>query len=95
MLTTAKLLAALKKANGNCSDYRVAKILKVTTATVSRWNCNLGPMSEETAKKAAELLGFDPVYVVACIHAEQQKGKDIYPVWKDLCHRLEREQKAA
>lgn len=95
MITTSKLLAALKKAHGDCSDYRIAKILDVAKTTVSRWSCGHGYMSEETARKAAQILGWDETYTIACIHAEGMKGSETYPIWKEICDKLEPEKLAA
>lgn len=88
MYTTLQLVDLIKKTNDNCSDYRVAKLLKITTQSVSKWRNGKNRMSEEAARKAAELLGLDEKYVVACIHAETLSETDMYPTWVKICHEL-------
>lgn len=95
MITTSKLLAAIKKSHSNCSDYQVAKLLNVTRGTVSCWARKKTYMSEQVARKAAQLLALDEDYVVACVHAEQHKEDDLYPIWERICGKLEERSRAA
>lgn len=63
------------------SDYRLAGILKVTRATSSSWRTGRTAFSDETALKIAELLGEDPQYVLACIHAERAHNVAVKNAW--------------
>ncbi len=91
MLTTMDILQRLQEANENCTKYRVSKILGVTTATVSRWSHGKNTMDDTKAFQAAQMLGLDPKYVVACVNAERNKGKENYEVWQYICRTIEDE----
>lgn len=96
MYTTSSLVEMIKKANGNCTPYRVAQILGVSKHSAYNWLNGSNYMSDETAVKAAKELKLDESYVVACIAAERHKDDESYPVWQTICHRLEpRRRKAA
>ena len=95
MLNTIKLIDLIKKLNNGCSDYRVAKLLSVSTASASVWRTGKGTMSDAVAAKAAKLAGLDESYVVACINAERHNSDDTFPIWQQICDRLEPHRKAA
>jgi transcriptional regulator with XRE-family HTH domain len=95
MLTSSELLSVFKKSHSNCSNYRTAKILGVSITTVGRWANGQTTMSEDAARKAAELAGVDVDYAVACIHAEMHKNDDLFPVWINICRKLAPHRKAA
>ena len=75
-ITTIELLEALKRHfatdNGEpASDYRIAKILKVSTPTVSTWRTGRSYIGDEFALKFSEILELDPEFVLASLHAER------------------------
>lgn len=88
MWTTKKLLKSLKQNNGNCTNYRIHKILDCSPRAVSNWDNGRATMDDTYARKAANLLGLDEDYVVACITAERNKNTSNYDLWKHICHRL-------
>lgn len=95
MISSLELLTLIKQTAGDCSDYRVAQLLNVQKATVSKWARGVGGMSEGIAREAARYVGLPEEWVVACIHAEKHEGTEIYEVWKKICRTIAPKRKAA
>jgi len=91
MLTTIEIVHQIQKSNQNCSKYRVAKLLGVSTGSLSKWTISNGTMDDKIALRAASILNIDPKYLVACVNAERHKGKETYTVWKHICRTIEDE----
>lgn len=91
---SALLLDELKLAMGIDSDYRAADILGVTRSTVSKWRQDKGGMSEETALKAAYLIGYDPAYVLLRIQLEQAQTMGARNVLAELVTQIEQRTQA-
>ncbi|NIB44735.1 helix-turn-helix transcriptional regulator [Pseudomaricurvus alkylphenolicus] len=70
MLTTIAIVDRLNDWKG-WSDYRVAQMLEVTHQTVSKWRKKGAIMSNETAVKAAEILGLPEEFILAGIELER------------------------
>ncbi|MGA9853425.1 MAG: hypothetical protein WBR15_10920 [Gammaproteobacteria bacterium] len=66
------------------SDYRLAHILNVTRATTSAWRTGKTQLGDESALKMAELLGEDPQFVLACIHAERAHNAGVRQAWEKI-----------
>ncbi len=72
MHTTNQLLDALSAKYGGVSDYRLAKLLNTSTpATVNNWRKGRSGISPQYAVKLADLLGWEPAYVLACVERER------------------------
>mgnify|MGYP003704798689 CR=1 FL=1 len=84
MHTTVDLIDAAKAARGIATDYRLAKILGLTTAAVSAMRVRGGGISDETAEKLADLAGLDAGYVLACAHAERAKSASLKSIWESV-----------
>lgn len=82
MLTTIELIEMIREKNGNCSDYRLAKLINVTPQTIHNYTKRNGHINDESAIIAAEMLGIPPFYILACIQAEKSQNERI-------CHILE------
>ena len=63
------------------SDYRIAKLLGITRASVSRFRTGKGSFCDETAIRAAELLGIEPLKVIAAANAERSKDEKTRGFW--------------
>lgn len=90
LLTSADLLKLLKLNENDCTEYRLAKILRVTPTTVSHLLHGQSVMSDETAYKVAIELGYDPVFVLFCINIERAKTQELKDLWHnalELTHR--------
>jgi predicted SprT family Zn-dependent metalloprotease len=66
------------------SDYRLAQILKLTTASISAWRTGKAYMGEDACIQVAELLGLDHQYVLACIQAERTQNAAAKKVWEKV-----------
>ena len=89
MITSGVLLEELRDAYGNCSDYRLAKLLEISQQAVSRYINKGLIMSDEPAAKAAQLLGYDEKYILTCLHAERAKDTSVYSHWLAIVAMLE------
>jgi len=81
---TTKLLNRLSTHLADASDYRIAKELGVSKTTVSNWRVGKGTMSDATAVRVAELLGENPAYILAVVHAERTESPDAQKVWRKM-----------
>lgn len=70
---TLRLLDAASAAHGGCSDYRIARLLNVTTSSTTGWRKGRH-LSDEYAVKLSELAGLDPVESVLRVTAERESG---------------------
>lgn len=84
MKTTPDFISDLKAKYGLKSNYAVAKFLGQTDTAVARWSHGKGSFSDETAMQFADLLDIDPVYIVACMHAERAKREEEKKLWERI-----------
>ncbi len=70
MITTVSLLDLLNDYK-KWTDYRISKEIGAKTQTISTWRNRGSVMSDEYAVKVAEILGFDPDWLLLHIHAER------------------------
>lgn len=74
---TTRLIDLISAANANCTDYRVGKLLEVSTSAVSRWRTGVGHMSEANVTQACKLAGIKDVFRwQAFVGAERELGPD-------------------
>jgi transcriptional regulator with XRE-family HTH domain len=71
MHTTKELLHEVKKKRGLRTDTALARELGVTKMFVSYLLSGKRLLSERLGVKVAEILGFEPEYVLRCIYAER------------------------
>lgn len=74
MLNTISLAEAAKKALGDCSDYRLAKTLGISSSTVNAWRSRHTVMDDLTAIKAAKIAGIEPAEALVWLMAERHKN---------------------
>jgi plasmid maintenance system antidote protein VapI len=84
MKTTVDFLDALKAKNGGCSDYRLAQILAVSRAQVSKYRNRRDFLGNEMAFRVADLLQIDRGFVLACAHLERSKSEPEKQVWQGI-----------
>lgn len=91
-LTTIDLLdmvrVRLKSLNRNDSDYEAARVLGVAQATTSAWRTGKQRMGEDAGLAAAEFLGIEQEYVMACLLFERAQGEKARNFWRDLAAKL-------
>lgn len=89
-MNTVQLLDAVRTAKNLPSDYAAAAALGLTRSQVSRYRVGKDFMSDETARRAAELIGADPAVLMAQMHAERSKDNETRAVWRSIAERLQR-----
>ena len=82
MKTTLEFISDLKSRYGIESDYALAKLLGIAKNTMSLYRNSKSHFSDEVAIKAAELLGIDAGYVMACMAYERARTPLAKARWK-------------
>lgn len=82
MKTTIQYLDAIKEALDLPSDYAAAKHLHVTRAAVSRYRNGEGAFDDTTALRVAEILGIEPMEVIAAANAERARDEETRHLWE-------------
>lgn len=72
-MNTLEYLAACKKRLGIESDYALAKALGVTQQAVSSYRTGNSKINDDVALSVAEILGINPLQVIAAVNAERAK----------------------
>lgn len=81
MKTTIEWLDAVKARLDLPSDYAAAKALGVTRGAVSKYRNQLSVFDEKTCIRVAEILGVDPLEVIASARVESAKDAQTRTVW--------------
>ncbi|CAB3726042.1 helix-turn-helix domain-containing protein [Paraburkholderia rhynchosiae] len=84
MKTTIDYLDELRVKLQLPSDYAVAKALGCTRASVSRYRNGVGSFDDATAIKVAELLGLEPLEIIAAANFERSKDEHSQNVWASI-----------
>lgn len=84
MKTTVQYLDAVKRKLNLPSDYAAAKSLGITRAAVSKYRVGISGFDDLTAVRVAEILGLDPMEVIAASNAERSKDAAARAVWERL-----------
>jgi transcriptional regulator with XRE-family HTH domain len=79
--TTVQYLDAIKTRSGLRSDYAAAKALGVTRCAVSRYRLGLSTFDDTIAVRVAEILGVDPLEVIAAANLERAKDDGAHAIW--------------
>lgn len=73
MSVTLELLEALKASQGNCSDYRAAKILGVAQPQICKYRNGERPLSPEKVLFICELAGLNGLDWLLRLYRERAK----------------------
>ncbi|HDR9314036.1 TPA: hypothetical protein QDB16_000475 [Burkholderia vietnamiensis] len=84
MKCTIEYLDAVKAKLDLPSDYAAAKHLHVTRAAVSRYRNGDGTFDDTTAVRAAEILGIDPMEIIAAMNVERARDDETRALWERL-----------
>lgn len=87
-MDTLGYLAACKKRLGIESDYALAKALGVTQAAVSSYRTEKSKISDDVALTVAEILGINPLEVIAAANAERAKTPEQKARWTGLMEKF-------
>ncbi|WP_261840926.1 hypothetical protein [Aliamphritea ceti] len=79
-----KLLTKLKAMNDGCSDYRAAQILEISQQSISKVKNNGTSLSDETLTRLANLVGENPVIVVAENALEMNYFPNMRQFWEEV-----------
>lgn len=70
------------------TDYRLAKILGIAHTAVSRYRVHGGGFDNKTCLKVAELLGIEPLEVIAAIEKDRAKNDSDRDFWGGQLRRM-------
>ncbi|WP_244126221.1 hypothetical protein [Burkholderia gladioli] len=84
MKTSVEYLDAVKARLDLPSDYATAKVLGLTRAAVSKQRSGQSAFDDLTAVRVAEILGIDPIEVIAAANAERARDDDARRTWERL-----------
>jgi len=95
-MKTVEYLDEIKKAHPDtdgkpASDYRVAKLLKVAKATVSKYRLHGTCFDDEVAARAGDLLDMPAYIVIIDMHyerAQKKKNTQVMQAWEDIAKKL-------
>ena len=82
MLTTKQILDLIKEKYDLTSDYQLFKFTGWGQSTISGYRLKPQYLSDAHAIQAAKLLDLPAGFVMACIHAERAKVKNIKNEWE-------------
>lgn len=83
-MRTVEYLDALRVATGAQSDYALMKHLGVKKQTISRYRNGIGQFDDSVAIRVAELLGKEPIEVLAAVNAERTHDENARAAWLKL-----------
>jgi hypothetical protein len=88
--TTERLIERCKAAIGAESDYRLAKVLKVSHTALLHWRSGRARPDDLTVIRMSALIGIDPARVVVRLHAERAKDPETRALWLRIADSLPR-----
>jgi hypothetical protein len=87
-MTTIEYLDAVKAAKGLTSDYQLAKLLGFPLSSVSSYRTGRRFFDDEAALTVAEVLGVNPLAVIAAANAERAKTEEQKARWTGLMEKF-------
>lgn len=84
MKTTAQFLDLLRLKLDLPSDGQLADHLGMHRQHVSRYRTLNGTFDDAMAMRIADILGTDPAFVVACMHAQRAKRTEEKKLWERI-----------
>jgi hypothetical protein len=79
---TNDYLDALKAKLDLRSDYQLAQTLDTSTAAIGQYRTGKRTMDDYTAARVAELLGMEPLILIAQANAEREKDSQKAAFWR-------------
>ena len=77
-------MEAVKVRSGITSDYALAKVLGVTQSAVSSYRTGRSRIDDDVALTIAQILGVNPLVVIAQANAERAKTPEIRARWMGI-----------
>ena len=88
MLSTVELLDLARHRQGDVSDYRISKLLGISTSQFSNYRCGRATPANPVAMRLGELAGVDPLEAVAAVNLERATSPEDREVWSAMLSRL-------
>ncbi len=88
MNATNRYLNELKKKTGIESDYGLANALGVSRQRVSNYRQDLCSFDNDMALRVGEMLGVNPMLIIADVEAEKSKDEERRKTWENFSRRL-------
>lgn len=83
-MNTLEYLDAVKVKRGITSDYALAKVLQVGQPTIIGYRSGRTTLNDDTALSIAQILGINPLEVIATANAERAKTPEIRARWMGI-----------
>ncbi|POA98061.1 hypothetical protein C2134_13645 [Chromobacterium sinusclupearum] len=84
MKKSVEYLREAKEALGCESDYQLAKALKTSTVNISNYMNGISKMDDYHCIKVAQVLGIDPMEIIAAAQEEREKSEEKKEFWRDF-----------
>lgn len=84
MHRTQDFIALIVQKTPAKTKYAAAKLLGVPNQSLNDWTNRGRVMGDAIGIKTAEILGFNPCYVVACLAAERASPEVLESCWRDI-----------
>lgn len=81
-MKASEWLDLAKEKRGGISDYALAKELGITRAAVSDYRNRGTTLGDDVCISIAEILGIDPMQVIADQHGERAKSEKVRKIWE-------------
>jgi len=88
MLSTVELLDLARHRQGDVTDYRIAKLLGVSTQNVSNYRTGRTMPVNRVAMRLGELAGIDPLEAVAAVNLERSTEPEDRELWSAMLERV-------
>lgn len=88
MFSIANLVERAKAGAGIDSDYRLAKVIGITHASVSTWRMGKSLPNEKVIEQLCALSGDDPGVIAAEIQAARSKSPEARNLWLKVAARM-------
>lgn len=87
MFSVTEFLDRAKAGAGGCSDYRLSKLVGVSTQAVSAWRVGRTVPELPAILELCKLSGDDPEHVLACIQSMRASNDDVAAFWRKVADR--------
>ena len=87
-MTQAEYLDLIKEKQGLTQDNHLAKILKVSTPTITNWRKGNRQFGPETAMRVAEILGINPARIAADMYAQRTSNQKLKKKWLEYANEV-------
>lgn len=84
MTNSQKLLQNVKRALGDASTYAAAKAMGVSRQAASKWELGQCYMDDDSAIKAAEITGMDPIHALALVAEDRAPSEPTKRIWRQV-----------